>query len=363
MHESIQPEDQFPSVKNEGANAISARSKSSRTLEETELDSALQLLVERAQYITGATGTAVALPQGEEMVCRASAGSSAPAVGTRLQIFTGLTGESISQRQLLRCDNAETDERVNLDACRALGIVSIVVLPLLGSKGEVCGLFELFSDHPDAFEERDLIALERIAGLTLTALDLSEQGQVPVAAPTPAAIPEAMLRVQKCAACGFPVPEGRTICVDCEKQNAVQAGEDNNSENNYEERLAEPEQEQIEPQVEPQIEVQNEPQNEPQIELPTEPEIEQPIEEPIEQPIEQRVEEQVEQPEIKPLDPKQDTPSAATAAAEAPRTEEFVPAFLQDQEPATGSWLADHFNLLAVAVLILGIVVAFLAFR
>ena len=365
MHESIQPEDQFPSANNEGESAIGgagrssisaslsasdgvvAKSNRSRTLEETELDSALQLLVERAQYITGATGAALALPQGEEMVCRASAGSSAPAVGTRLQIFTGLTGESISQRQLLRCDNADTDERVNLEACRDLGIVSIVVLPLLGNKGEVCGLFELFSDHPGAFEERDLIALERIAGLTLTALDLSEKGQVPVSTPKPVAIPEAMLRVQKCASCGFPVPEGRTACVDCEKKNAVQEGVGNDSDNNYKEWLVEPEQGQIAQQVEPQIEQP--------IEQPTEPEIAQPIEEPIEQ----RVEEQ----EIKPDEPEQDAQSDAIAAPEAPMAEEFVPAFLQDPGPATGSWLADHFNLLAVAVLILGIVVAVLAFR
>ncbi len=146
--------------------------------------------MERAQYITGATGTALALPQGEEMVCRASAGSSAPAVGARLQVRSGLTGESISRRQLLRCDNAETDPRVNLEACRALGIASIVVLPLLRSNGEVCGLFELFSDHPYAFEERDLIALERMAGLTLTALDLAEQRQNSAPAPAPRGEPE-----------------------------------------------------------------------------------------------------------------------------------------------------------------------------
>ena len=58
----------------------SARANPS-TLEERELDAALQLLVERAQYITGATGTALALPQGNEMVCRASAGACAPTVG------------------------------------------------------------------------------------------------------------------------------------------------------------------------------------------------------------------------------------------------------------------------------------------
>src|SRR6202140_1494645 len=191
MHGSAQPEKEFASVREDSiaevgpSSAVEADSQSAvanagnnrRGLEENELDSTLQLLVERAQYITGATGTALALPHGEEMVCHASAGSSAPAIGARLQVRSGLTGESISRRQLLRCDNAETDPRVNLEACRALGIASIVVLPLLRRTGEVRGLFELFSDHPYAFEERDLIALERMAALTLTALDLAEERQ------------------------------------------------------------------------------------------------------------------------------------------------------------------------------------------
>jgi len=155
--------------------STSPRDKSLSALGEEELEAALQLLVERAQYITGATGAALALPQDGEMVCRASAGSCAPAIGARLQVRSGLTGESVSRRQLLRCDNAESDPRVNLEACRTLGIASIVVLPLLRPNGEVRGLFELLSDHPYAFEERDLVALERMAGLTSTALDLAEQ--------------------------------------------------------------------------------------------------------------------------------------------------------------------------------------------
>ncbi len=256
---------------------VAGASQRNRALNEPELESALQLLVERAQYITGATGTALALPQGDEMVCRASAGSSAPAVGARLQVVSGLTGESIARRQLLRCDNAETDPRVNLEACRSLGIASIVVLPLFRKNGEVRGLIELFSDHPYAFEERDLVALERMADLTLTALDLAEQSEVAVqvTAPTrgeletsvelanadasanerpvregfavpqpeefieprnvnadslvtssssPVIVPEAMRRKQKCASCGFPVSEGRTLCLDCEKKNKIETG-------------------------------------------------------------------------------------------------------------------------------------------
>ncbi|MFY9561186.1 MAG: GAF domain-containing protein [Terriglobales bacterium] len=312
-----------------------------RILEEHELEAALQLLVERAQYITGATGAALALTQGEEMVCRASVGSSGPSVGARLQVRSGLSGESISRKQLLRCDNAETDPRVNLETCRKLGIASIVVLPLLGRSGEVRGLFELFSDHAYAFEERDLIALERMADLTLTALDLAERRRGTIAAPAPdhgsatpampaevsaasaeetqtppasledaaphpaspepailpaegplgpaqvhsalfeepvpgaqpAAVPEAMRRVQKCASCGFPVSEGRTLCVDCENKRYHQ-GESTE-----------------------------------------------------------------------------------------PAPAEFVPAFLASSPPPDESWLANHVNLLAVLVLILSIVVAVVVFR
>ncbi|MGO9649791.1 MAG: GAF domain-containing protein [Terriglobales bacterium] len=367
MHESLQPDEQLPSANSEGegmiaatdhgalganrgvnraanpgaGDAVAARSNGGRALQEPELDSALQLLVERAQYITGATGTALALAQGEEMVCRASAGASAPPVGARLQVRTGLTGESVSRRQLLRCDNAETDPRVNLEACRALGIASIVVLPLLRSNGEVCGLFELFSDHPGAFEERDLVALERIAGLTLTALDLSEQRLASVSQPAPAAVPEAMLRVPRCVSCGFPVPEGRTICLDCESKNAghedADGSNDNSNHNNsmIEERQPEPEQLQFESQIEPAVE----------------------------QPIEVSDEPSVEPQEIKSGEPEPDAPPDPAADAGAATAEEFVPAFLREPAPAKESWLASHVNLLVVAVLILGIAVAVVVFR
>lgn len=370
MHGFAQPEDRFPPENGEGVTAgtdrpatvgtAADRLKASEKLEGMELDSALQLLVERAQYITGATGTALAIAQGEEMVCRASAGASAPAVGARLQVQSGLTGESIARRQLLRCDNAESDPRVNLEACRALGIASIVVLPLQRRNGEVRGLFELFSDHPYAFEERDLIALERMADLTLTALDLAEQRQssapvrvgpqaaansvgsvanivepppaisiqpeptvppaespavlslLPPTGPAPepaiearpvaASVPEAMLRVQKCASCGFPVSEGRTLCLDCEKKDSEKKDFDQK----------------------------------------------------------QRA---VEEGEIKRGEQAPDASLVSVAETAATGGEEYVPAFLANSVPVGESWLANHVNLLAIVVLILGILVAVVVFR
>jgi putative methionine-R-sulfoxide reductase with GAF domain/uncharacterized Zn finger protein (UPF0148 family) len=371
MHGSAGPEDRFPPANAEGTTPSTGavqgpsrnQSNGSVALAEKELQSALQLLVERAQYITGATGTALALPQGEEMVCRASAGASAPAVGARLQVRSGLTGESIARRQLLRCDNAEADPRVNLEACRALGIASIVVLPLLRKSGEIRGLFELFSDHPYAFEERDLIALERMADLTLTALDLAEQRPHPAPAPAlrpgldrrvespaasrarevapaavppteirepavdpselelelrvrpqvvPASVPEAMLRVQKCDSCGFPVSEGRTLCLDCEKK----ASDKKDNEKKQREKA--------------QIQVQHQ-----------------------------------QAGEEKPTSSASFSGSSTGSVADpgAPMAEESVPAFLAAYATSKESWMANHVNLLAIVVLIVGILLAVVVFR
>jgi hypothetical protein len=113
------------------------------------------------------------LRDGEEMVCRASAGGSAPEIGARLQMDSGLSGESIRTRRMLRCDDALTDERVNRESCEALGIASVVVMPMLDG-GEVIGVFELFSDHARAFEERDITALERMGAMVRTALEQVE---------------------------------------------------------------------------------------------------------------------------------------------------------------------------------------------
>jgi GAF domain-containing protein len=140
-----------------------------------DLDAALQLLAERAQYITGASGAAIALGRGAhaEMVCRASAGPNAPELGALLSMEHGLSGESVRTRQALRCDDSETDPRVNREGCRQLGIASVVVMPIM-SEQRVLGVIELFSGKPHAFEERDLSALHRLGEMVETAVKHAE---------------------------------------------------------------------------------------------------------------------------------------------------------------------------------------------
>jgi len=143
-----------------------------------DLDAALQLLADRAQYITGANGAAIALRRSgkNDMQCRASTGANVPELGALFSTEFGLSGESVRTRQPLRCDDAERDPRVNREGCRQLGIASVVVMPVVNDD-EVLGVFELFSGRVNAFGERDLSALQRLSEMVETAVRLARAAE------------------------------------------------------------------------------------------------------------------------------------------------------------------------------------------
>ncbi len=124
----------------------------------------IQTLAENAQYITGATGAAVAVQTGADMVCCASTGITAPSLGSRVEIASSFSGESVRRDQLLRCDSVDSDTRVDAESCRQLGIASLIVLPLHRG-GRVTGLFQILSIQAHAFHERDVNAMKRIGGM------------------------------------------------------------------------------------------------------------------------------------------------------------------------------------------------------
>ena len=126
---------------------------------ELALDIVLNEIVEQACLATGATGAAIALARDGEMVCRASTGGNAPELGTPLDMNSGLSGACLRSRQIQRCDDTLTDQNVDAEASRELGIRSVVVLPLLRGEDSI-GIFEVFSARVAAFGERDLRTLE-----------------------------------------------------------------------------------------------------------------------------------------------------------------------------------------------------------
>jgi hypothetical protein len=187
---------------------------------QSDLDAALQLLADRAQYITGASGAAIALRRGEhaDMLCRASAGLNAPELGSLLSMEYGLSGESVRTSRSLRCDDAERDPRVNREGCRQLGIASVLIMPIISDR-QVLGVFELFSGKPHAFDERDVSALQRLGEMVETAVKHAIAAQAPAVGFAPshhlaaeekrrvviAAVPQATSRAQAAVANTAPV--------------------------------------------------------------------------------------------------------------------------------------------------------------
>jgi N-acetylmuramoyl-L-alanine amidase/putative methionine-R-sulfoxide reductase with GAF domain len=137
--------------------------------EQFVLDEVLQLVAERAIAITGADGLGIALAENNEIVLRASAGAIKPDVGQRIQRDSAFSGACFRTAQIIRCDDTETDDRVNIYACRQLGARSMVAVPLCGRR-RVIGLLEAFSAEPFGFNDSDVGSLELLAELILGAL-------------------------------------------------------------------------------------------------------------------------------------------------------------------------------------------------
>jgi len=133
------------------------------------LDEVLQLVAERAVAITGADGLAIALAENEEIVLRAAAGTVRPDPGTRIDRTSAFSGACFRTAQIINCDDTETDTRVNLEACRRMGVRSMVAVPLCGRR-RVIGILEAFSSWPFAFNEVDIRNLTLLAELVLGAL-------------------------------------------------------------------------------------------------------------------------------------------------------------------------------------------------
>ena len=100
---------------------------------------------------------------------RASAGTIKPDVGARIQRDSAFSGACFRTAQIIRCDDTETDDRVNVLACRKLGARSMVAVPLCGRQ-RVIGLLEAFSAEPFGFNDSDVGSLELLAELILGAL-------------------------------------------------------------------------------------------------------------------------------------------------------------------------------------------------
>jgi signal transduction histidine kinase len=109
-------------------------------------------------------------------VYRVGTGAASRHVGLRLAIASSLSGKCMRLNEVLRCDDTESDPRVNREACRKIGLRSMVVVPLYHNGGPV-GVLKVLSTQANAFSERDARALQLMAGLIGAAMSNAAESE------------------------------------------------------------------------------------------------------------------------------------------------------------------------------------------
>jgi len=136
---------------------------------ELDLEPGISIIAEKAQALTGATGAAIALRRGDEIICRARTGRTAPDLGVRLQTDRGLSAECVRTGEVLLCNDAETNPRVDMASCRRLGVRSILVAPLRHFR-RTLGVFEVLSSTAEAFDHNDVATMQFLSGMMVAAI-------------------------------------------------------------------------------------------------------------------------------------------------------------------------------------------------
>ena len=153
--------------------------------------SALNLVVARTLTLIGASGAAIGLVIGSEVVCCATAGT-APDIGASIKVEEGLSGECVRSGKIVRSDDTAQDTRVEQTACQALSMRSAMAVPIRFA-GSIIGVFEVFSAQPNAFDDQAALAMSQLAefigGVANRSVGHSAVEPAPAAASTAPALP------------------------------------------------------------------------------------------------------------------------------------------------------------------------------
>jgi hypothetical protein len=143
-----------------------------------ELDAAgaMHLIVDRARNVAHATGVAIGLLKGNRLVYQAGSGGASTFIGRHAMASLTVSADIQASREMLRVENAETDNRIEAAICRQFGAKSLLILLIFNDRN-VAGLLEVFFSEPHVFQDHEVRAYRLMAGLIEEAISRAAQPQ------------------------------------------------------------------------------------------------------------------------------------------------------------------------------------------
>ncbi len=134
-----------------------------------DLGGVMAYVAERGRHLTHAASAVVELAEQDDMVYRAAAGMAGNLLGMRLKRAGSLSGLCVQTGEILCCIDSETDDRVDREACRRVGLRSMLVTPLRHLDTTV-GVLKVMSPEVGKFGEADIQVLRLMSELIAAAM-------------------------------------------------------------------------------------------------------------------------------------------------------------------------------------------------
>jgi putative methionine-R-sulfoxide reductase with GAF domain len=131
---------------------------------EADVDRAMDLIAAGARNVANATGIAIGLLQGDQLVYRAGSGSGVTYVGQHVMATLCVSGRNAASGEILRVENAQTDRRIEAAICRQFGAQSLLILPIYHD-GTMTGVLDVLFDEAHAFQHREVLTYRLMAAL------------------------------------------------------------------------------------------------------------------------------------------------------------------------------------------------------
>src|SRR5271169_5796298 len=129
---------------------------------ELDVDGAMHHIVESARKVANATGAAIALLKGDQLVYRAGSGSAGSYVGRRVTASLTVPADTARGRAILRVEDAQTDTRIEGAICREFGGHSLLILAIYQAR-DLAGVLEVLFSEAHTFQEREVRTYELMA--------------------------------------------------------------------------------------------------------------------------------------------------------------------------------------------------------
>lgn len=139
-----------------------------------DLSAVMDAASAKAVELTGADGAVVELLEDDSIVYRSASGLAEAQLGLRMPVANSLSGRVLTSRTAALCSDSETDERVNREACRKVGLRAMVIVPLIAS-GEAVAVMKLVWREPRAFNDGEEQIAQLLANMTAMLMQRATQ--------------------------------------------------------------------------------------------------------------------------------------------------------------------------------------------